>query len=164
MSGDTCSPRCSKSSPVLTTNDNSSGFKCCVRPSASFAPPTPPVIATKRAAISAEHVFFERADDVARGLRAVFRGKAAHQRDRRLLGGFAHDERCGGRNRIGAIDERDLQFAAEDVVAATPIVEHRDTRAADCAADRAEAPRTIHAVADDDAGAHTGLYSERLAD
>ena len=55
MSGETCRPRCSKSSPVLTMNAISSGDSNCVRPSASFAPPTPPVRAMNRsAAISVE--------------------------------------------------------------------------------------------------------------
>ena len=42
MSGEIARPRCSKSSPVLTTTSKSSGGMIRDRPSASLAPPTPP--------------------------------------------------------------------------------------------------------------------------
>ena len=43
-------------------------------------------------------------------------GKSTHQRDGRFFGGFAHHERRGGGDRIGAVDQRDLHFAPIDVV------------------------------------------------
>src|SRR5580765_8065468 len=97
-------------------NESSSGASNCVSPSASFAPPTPPVMAMNVAfGMSAEHVFFERADDVARRLRAVLCRKSAHERNRRFFGRFTHHENGCGCDRIGAVDECDLQFATVDV-------------------------------------------------
>src|ERR1035437_5574951 len=45
-SGEICSPRCSKSSPVLTMIFSRSGGRIWFNPHANFAPPTPPVRAT----------------------------------------------------------------------------------------------------------------------
>ncbi len=95
---------------------------------------------------------------------AVFLREAAYQRNGRFFGGFAHHQRRGGGDRVGAIDHRDLQFAPVDVVTAAAVVQRSDAGAADRAADRAESPRPIHAVADDHTGAHTGAGENRVAD
>ena len=68
---------------------------------------------------SSEHVFLERADDVACGLCAVFLRKPPHQRDGRLFRGFAHHQRRRRGNRIRAVDQRERIFASANVVAMT---------------------------------------------
>src|SRR5262245_53242214 len=110
--------------------------------------------------MSAEHVFRERADRIARSLHAFFRRETTYQRDRRALGGLTHHQHGGGGDRIGTVDHRDLQLSTIDVVLSAPVVQHADTGATDRAADRTEPPRPVHAVADDDAELPAGAFRD----
>ena len=144
-------PRCSKSSPVLTTVRSSAGASSAAwRPAASFAPPTPPASAriTGRGPVAAD------ARDRGRGPRAPPRSgprrRAADQGGRPPLRPLSHDDGGGGRDRVCDPDLGDVEGAAEEIGLAAAVEAGGEAAHPDREADRALAPRPTDAVGHDD--------------
>src|SRR6267143_1603246 len=89
---------------------------------------------------SSEEVVLRRADDRGGGRLGGRPAEAAHQRDRRRLGGLALDQRSGGSNLVGEAGLGDFEFAAEQVGLAAPVDHRRQSGGTERDTNRAAPP------------------------
>src|ERR1700733_5074278 len=162
ISGEIDRPRCSKSSPVLTTTSRFSGGMMRDRPRASFAPPTPPDSAMITGRYSLEKILLRRAYHVRH--RHIRRApcQASYDDDGLRFGRLPLQQRGGGGNLIGETDDADLQNAAEQVGLAAQVDHGRNAGGADRHAGGPATPRAAETVADDHADIR--MSGERGAD
>src|SRR5690348_14460453 len=160
-SGQMVRPRCSKSSPVLTRTASFSP-RSCAKPSASFAPPTPPASARIIGPSSAEEIERRWAKQLARLARPPCIRKAPQMDDRPAFGRLSHEQGCRRRELVRGADLGHPQRAPGPVRSAPQVDQGRKPGDADRRADRAKPPGATEAVVDDDAELRAGNRAEAL--